>query len=137
MKPSDNFNPGQWLIENKLTSQSRLDEVSIGNPIKVNPSKLKVGDKLKVIKEVFRARDPKIDSNQQYPFRFFNTFEEAESEGQNPRRNSYIDVDDIYIVEKIDSTEEIYLKNTSQGGDKIDPPVSLILIKFDVFEKLN
>ena len=25
MKPADNFNPGKWLIENKLTSQSKLE----------------------------------------------------------------------------------------------------------------
>jgi hypothetical protein len=26
MKKADNFNPGKWLIENKLTNQSRLNE---------------------------------------------------------------------------------------------------------------
>jgi hypothetical protein len=26
MRKADNFNPGQWLIENKLTSQSKLTE---------------------------------------------------------------------------------------------------------------
>ena len=26
MKKADNFNPGKWLVENKLTSQSNLNE---------------------------------------------------------------------------------------------------------------
>ena len=26
MKKADNFNPGNWLVENKITSQSRLTE---------------------------------------------------------------------------------------------------------------
>jgi hypothetical protein len=26
MNPADKFNPGKWLVENKLTNQSRLDE---------------------------------------------------------------------------------------------------------------
>jgi hypothetical protein len=26
MKKADNFNPGKWLIENKITSQSKLNE---------------------------------------------------------------------------------------------------------------
>ena len=33
MKKADNFNPGQWLVENKLTNQSKLNEM----PIIVNP----------------------------------------------------------------------------------------------------
>jgi hypothetical protein len=32
MKPVDKFNPGQWLVENKLTSQSKVDEIRVGNP---------------------------------------------------------------------------------------------------------
>jgi hypothetical protein len=27
MKKADNFNPGSWLVENKITFQSRLNEV--------------------------------------------------------------------------------------------------------------
>jgi len=27
MKKADNFNPGQWLVENKLTNQSQLNEM--------------------------------------------------------------------------------------------------------------
>jgi len=34
MKKADIFNPGQWLIENKLTNQSKLDEIKINNPDK-------------------------------------------------------------------------------------------------------
>jgi hypothetical protein len=26
MKKADNFNPGKWLVENKITSQSKIDE---------------------------------------------------------------------------------------------------------------
>ena len=34
MKKADNFNPGKWLIENKLTNQSKLTEMpKIGNPL--------------------------------------------------------------------------------------------------------
>lgn len=29
MKKTDNFNPGKWLVENKLTTQSRLNENKI------------------------------------------------------------------------------------------------------------
>jgi hypothetical protein len=32
MKQVDNFNPGRWLVENKLTSQSKLGESRIINP---------------------------------------------------------------------------------------------------------
>lgn len=28
MKKADNFNPGKWLVENKITTQSRIKEVS-------------------------------------------------------------------------------------------------------------
>jgi len=33
MKPADNFDPGKWLIENKLTNQSKLNEM----PVIANP----------------------------------------------------------------------------------------------------
>jgi hypothetical protein len=29
MKKADNFNPGKWLVENKLTNQSQLNEMPI------------------------------------------------------------------------------------------------------------
>lgn len=32
MRPVDKFNPGQWLVENKLTNQSKLYEIKVGNP---------------------------------------------------------------------------------------------------------
>jgi hypothetical protein len=39
MKQADNFNPGQWLVKNKLTNQSQLNEMpKIGNP---NPKSAK------------------------------------------------------------------------------------------------
>ena len=28
MKSADNFNPGKWLVENKITTQSRLNEIN-------------------------------------------------------------------------------------------------------------
>jgi hypothetical protein len=28
MKKADNFNPGKWLVENKLTNQSKLNEAT-------------------------------------------------------------------------------------------------------------
>jgi hypothetical protein len=33
MKQIDNFNPGSWLVENKLTSQSKLNE-EVSNDVK-------------------------------------------------------------------------------------------------------
>jgi hypothetical protein len=33
MKQADKFNPGKWLIENKLTNQSKLTETKIANPL--------------------------------------------------------------------------------------------------------
>jgi hypothetical protein len=33
MKQADNSNPGQWLVENKLTNQSKLTEMKIANPV--------------------------------------------------------------------------------------------------------
>ena len=32
MKKADNFNPGNWLVENKLTKQSQLNELFIKDP---------------------------------------------------------------------------------------------------------
>jgi hypothetical protein len=34
MKKADNFNPGKWLVENKITTQSRLNEMSIDDAFK-------------------------------------------------------------------------------------------------------
>jgi hypothetical protein len=34
MKKADNFNPGKWLVENKITFQSRLNELLDSNKIK-------------------------------------------------------------------------------------------------------
>jgi hypothetical protein len=46
MKKSDNFNPGNWLVENKLTNQSQLNEMPvIMNPIrKVNRNSIELED---------------------------------------------------------------------------------------------
>jgi hypothetical protein len=42
MKKADNFDPSKWLIENKITTQSKLNEDSISN--------FEIGDKFKVTK---------------------------------------------------------------------------------------
>ncbi len=39
MKKADNFNAGKWLVENKLTAQSRLNEVE--TPLDTNNQNLK------------------------------------------------------------------------------------------------
>jgi len=36
MKKADNFNPGKWLVENKITTQSRLNEMSIDDVFKTD-----------------------------------------------------------------------------------------------------
>ena len=36
MKKVDNFNPGKWLVENKITTQSRLNEMSIDDTFKAD-----------------------------------------------------------------------------------------------------
>ena len=33
MKKADNFNPGKWLVENKITFQSRLNEITEGKQV--------------------------------------------------------------------------------------------------------
>jgi hypothetical protein len=33
MKKADNFNPGSWLVENKITIQSKLTEIKVANPL--------------------------------------------------------------------------------------------------------
>jgi hypothetical protein len=46
MKKADNFNPGKWLVENKITFQSRLNENQINNKYVVKDDELsdKYGD---------------------------------------------------------------------------------------------
>ena len=33
MKKADNFNPGKWLVENKITTQSKINEALTMNPV--------------------------------------------------------------------------------------------------------
>ena len=40
MKKADNFNPGKWLVENKITTQSRLNEIQINNKYVVKDEEL-------------------------------------------------------------------------------------------------
>ena len=46
MKKADNFNPGTWLVENKITTQSRINENQINNKYVVKDEELsdKYGD---------------------------------------------------------------------------------------------
>jgi hypothetical protein len=49
MKKADNFNPGKWLVENKITTQSRLNEVEV--PSNLNPITKKKFDNLLAMAE--------------------------------------------------------------------------------------
>jgi len=49
MKKADNFNPGKWLVENKVTTQSRLNEVEV--PSNLNPITKKKFDNLLAMAE--------------------------------------------------------------------------------------
>jgi len=40
MTKADNFNPGKWLVENKITTQSRLNEDQINNKYVVKDEEL-------------------------------------------------------------------------------------------------
>jgi hypothetical protein len=55
MKKVDNFNPGQWLIENKLTNQSKLIEMKINDP---TTSAIK-----SYILQYFKYNDDEFESN--------------------------------------------------------------------------
>ena len=46
MRKADNFNPGKWLVENKVTTQSRLNEnfEKTHKYLKLSPEDFKPGD---------------------------------------------------------------------------------------------
>ena len=44
MKKADNFNASKWLVENKITTQSKLNEVEV--PSNLNPITKKKFDNL-------------------------------------------------------------------------------------------
>lgn len=109
--------------------------MKIGNPIKVDPSRLKVGDKLRVKKEVYRANNPDNPIGQSI---YCNT--KAECDAIDPRPNSYtfVDVGDVYTVigysPGVDPSQpKIYLE-CREIGDDIGPTTALRLINFGVFE---
>jgi len=108
--------------------------MQVGNPIKVDPKRLKEGDKLRVKKEIYRAHDP---INPNGPSVYFNTAEEANA--LEPRRGTrlpYIDLGDVYVVTEIFLTLtpiRIYL-TCPETGDDIMPTTALRLINFGVFE---
>jgi hypothetical protein len=126
---------GVFKYENRLQELAGINEMKIGNPIKVDPRRLKVGDKLRVKKEVYRVSDPE---NPRGPSLYFNTAEEANAVEPRGNRLSYIDVGDVYIVTGfapgIDpSKPKIYLE-CREIGDDIGPTTALRLINFGVFE---
>lgn len=107
--------------------------MKIGNPIKVDPRRLKVGDKLRVKKEVYRATDP----NNQRSSVYFNTAEEANALEPRGNRLSYVNIGDVYNVVGVDLRDPNKPKITMvcyEIGDEIGPTTALKLINFDVFE---
>jgi hypothetical protein len=107
--------------------------MKIGNPIKIDPQRLKVGDKLRVKKEVYRATDP---NNRYGPSIYFNTAEEANALEPRGTRLSYIDIGDVYVVTEIFHKSipiKIYL-TCPETGDDIGPSTALRLINFGAFE---
>ena len=46
MKKADNFNASKWLVENKITTQSRLNEGADTYPIQASPEKIALYDKI-------------------------------------------------------------------------------------------
>lgn len=122
------------LINFEVFELADIKEMKIGNPIKVDPRRLKVGDKLRVKKEVYRASNP---DNPTGPSVYFNTAEEADALEPRGNRLSYIDVGDIYIVVGTDFRDpnkpKIYLE-CREIGDDIGPTTALRLINFGAFE---
>lgn len=47
MKKADNFDAGKWLVENKITKQSRLNEESLPTKVEKDEDFVKVGNILK------------------------------------------------------------------------------------------
>jgi hypothetical protein len=108
--------------------------MKIGNPIKVDPRKLKKGDKLRVKKEVYRARDP------QNPVKtiYCNTKEECEAIDHRPNAFSFVDVGDVYtvidFVPGVDPSQPKIFLECRAIGDDIGPIIALKLINFGAFE---
>ena len=108
--------------------------MKVGNPIKVDPRRLNVGDKLRVKKEVYRAAGP---NNPYGPFLYFNTAEEANAVEPRGNRLSYVNIGDVYIVvgtDFKDPNKPKILLDCPEIGDDIGPTTALRLINFDVFE---
>jgi hypothetical protein len=118
----------------RLQELAGINEMKIENPIKIDPRRLKVGDKLRVKKEVYRTADP---NNPYGPSLYFNTAEEADAVEPRGNRLSYVDVGDIYTVVGTDFKDpdkpKIYLE-CREIGDDIGPTTALRLIDFGVFE---
>jgi hypothetical protein len=111
--------------------------MKIGNPIKVDPRKLKKGDKLRVKKEVFPAMDP---NNIAAPRIYCNTREECARIINRPANyiHSFADVGDIYTVTDfvpgIDPSQPKIFLDCSETGDDIGPRTAIKLINFGAFE---
>lgn len=106
--------------------------MKIGNPIKVDPNRLKVGDKLRVKKEVYRAADPE---NPRGSSLYFDTAEEANAVEPRGNRSSYVDLNDVYTVTGFrGGTPPIIHLECPEIGDDIGSTTALKLINFGAFE---
>ena len=62
MKKADNFDAKQWLVENKITTQSRLNEVEV--PSNLNPvTKKKFDTLLTMAEKAVAEKDEKTLAN--------------------------------------------------------------------------
>ena len=60
MKSADNFNPGKWLVENKITTQSRLNENSVSDIISALVEKENI-----IVNDIKNAIKQKPESTEQ------------------------------------------------------------------------
>jgi len=110
--------------------------MKINNPTHLDPKNLKIGDKLRVKKKVYRATDP---NNRYGPSIYVNTAEEANALEPRGNRLPYVDLGDVYNVVEFETSADpskppkIYLV-CYEIGDEIGPATALKLINFGVFE---
>ena len=107
--------------------------MKINNPTQIDPRNLKIGDKLRVKKKVYRATDP---NNQRFGV-YFNTAEEANAVEPRGTRLPYVNMGDVYNVTGVDFRDPNKPKIVMicyEIGDEIGPTTALKLINFGVFE---
>jgi hypothetical protein len=146
IQSNDPYSVGNTILNATIISISRLGafkhirksevkEIKIGNPIKVDPRRLKVGDNLRVKKEVYQVSDPK---NPYGPSLYFNTAKEANAVEPRGNRLSYVNVGDIYTVTGftlgIDPSNPYIFLECHETGGNIGSTTALRLINFGVFE---